>query len=94
MVEGLDSSVTDKYEVLRDGAFLREFGPVKEVVQEMINKIGNDGEKLRKSLADLGIKVTQSDYDSGIQQYLERLQQGDRAVRNHYGSIAMRFRAI
>ena len=89
MVEGLDVTIEDKYLILRDADFLREYGPaasVARLLESNLNK-GNSV-RTRRDLEDLGIKVAELEVVGSVKEYLERLRQGDEAVRAHYGALA------
>ena len=76
MVEGLDSSVESRYEILRDGDFLREYTRVREVVNLLeANLRKGNGSKTRSTLVGLGIKVDELDTEGIIAGYLEGLNQ-------------------
>ena len=110
MVEGLDISVEDRYGILRDESFLRDYGPAGRVVERLESNLKNGNrERTKRSLAELGIKVDSLDDKAIISAYLEGLNQerltrmrvGSENVnpktekfRTHYGTMALMCRVL
>ncbi len=95
VVEGLDVTVKEKYVILRDVDFLREYGPVKGVVELLENNLRNrNGEKTRRDIIELGIPVDKLGVEGTVGEYLSRLKQGDEKVRTHYGKLALMCRVL
>jgi len=85
MIEGLDISVENRYEILRDEDFLREYGPARRVVELLETSLSNGNcARTRSALAELGIKVDELDTEGSVRAYLDGLNQ-ERLIRERLG---------